>query len=111
MNGPDHYRLAERLLDSRRQRTSCSVASGMEVDEGRWDRSEGHIGSVKVRCKSAWLLHFAAAPPRRLGLGNLITQQRESGAAVPMQPGPQRQPPAARLRWIVQPCAFGCTHI
>jgi hypothetical protein len=35
----------------------------MEVDEGRWGRSEGQIGSVKVRRKSAWLLHFAAALP------------------------------------------------
>jgi hypothetical protein len=41
------------------------VASGIEADEGRWGRSTGHIRWVKVRCKSAWLLHFAAAPPIR----------------------------------------------
>jgi len=35
----------------------------MEVDEGRWGRSEGQIGSMPVTCKSAWLLHFAAALP------------------------------------------------
>jgi hypothetical protein len=48
--------------------TLLSVASGIEVDEGRWGRSEGQIGSMKVRCKSVWLLHFAAAPPIRLVL-------------------------------------------
>jgi hypothetical protein len=51
-------------------------ASGKEINEGRWGRSEGHIGSVKVECKSAWLLHIAAALPDPSGLGNLITQQR-----------------------------------
>jgi hypothetical protein len=35
----------------------------MEVYEGRWGRSEGHIGSMRVRRKSGWLLHFAAALP------------------------------------------------
>jgi hypothetical protein len=40
----------------------------MEVNEGRWGRSEGQIGSMKVRYKSAWLLHFAAALPIRLVL-------------------------------------------
>jgi hypothetical protein len=34
-----------------------SVASGTEVDEGRGGRSGGQIRSVRVRCKSAWLLH------------------------------------------------------
>ena len=34
-----------------------SVASGMEVDEGRWGRSEGQVGSMRVGYKSAWLLH------------------------------------------------------
>jgi hypothetical protein len=36
----------------------------MEVDEGRWGRSDGQIGSLKVICKSAWLLHFSAASVR-----------------------------------------------
>jgi hypothetical protein len=40
----------------------------MEVNEGRWDRSEGHIGLMKVRCKSVRLLHFAAALPICLAL-------------------------------------------
>jgi hypothetical protein len=40
----------------------------MEVDECRWGRSEGHIGSVKVKRKPAWLLHFAAALPIRLAV-------------------------------------------
>jgi hypothetical protein len=40
----------------------------MEVDEGRWGRSEGHIGSMKVECKSAWLLHSAVALPIRLAM-------------------------------------------
>jgi hypothetical protein len=30
-----------------------TVRSGIEVDEGRWGRSEGHIGSMNVRQKSA----------------------------------------------------------
>jgi hypothetical protein len=38
----------------------------MEVNEGRWGRSDGQIGLVKVRWKSASLLHFAAALPIRL---------------------------------------------
>ncbi len=38
----------------------------MEVNEGHWRRPVGCIGSMKVRCKSAWLLHFAAAPQIRL---------------------------------------------
>jgi hypothetical protein len=29
----------------------------MEVNEGCWGRSDGQIGSMKVRCKSTWLLH------------------------------------------------------
>jgi hypothetical protein len=45
-----------------------SVASGRAVDEGRWGRSEGQIGSMRVRCKSVWLLHLAAALPVRLVL-------------------------------------------
>jgi hypothetical protein len=40
----------------------------MEVNEGRWGRPEGYIGSMKVKRKSAWLLHFAAAPRIRLAL-------------------------------------------
>jgi hypothetical protein len=40
----------------------------MEVDEGRWRRSEGHFRSMKVERKSAWLLHFTAALPIRLAL-------------------------------------------
>ena len=40
-----------------------SVASGVEVNKGRWGRSDGRMGPVKVRCKSVWLLHFAAALP------------------------------------------------
>jgi hypothetical protein len=40
----------------------------MEVSEGRWGRSEGHIRSMKVKRKSAWLLHFAAALPIRLAM-------------------------------------------
>jgi len=41
--------------------TGWSVAISMEVDEGRWGRSAGQVGSMKVRCKSAWLLHLGAA--------------------------------------------------
>ncbi len=58
----------------RRLRITWSVASGMEVDKGRWRKSEGQIGSMKVRCKSVWLLHLAAAL-RPFGTGNLITEQ------------------------------------
>ena len=43
----------------------------MEVNEGRWGRSEGRIGSLKVRCKSSWLLHFAAALAVCFGPGQL----------------------------------------
>ena len=34
----------------------------------------GRIGSLRVRCRSAWLLHFAAAL-RPFGPGNLTTEQ------------------------------------
>jgi hypothetical protein len=51
-----------------RSLTIWSVASRMEVDEGRWGGSESHTGSVKVGCKSAWLLHFAAALLIRLAM-------------------------------------------
>jgi hypothetical protein len=40
----------------------------MKVDEGRWGRSEGQIGSVKVKRNSVRLLHFAAALPIHLVL-------------------------------------------
>jgi hypothetical protein len=40
----------------------------MEVNEGRWGRSDGQIGSMKVKRKSAWLLHFTAAPAIRMAL-------------------------------------------
>ena len=58
--------LAGALEDPNRQ--PSSVASGIEVDEGRWGRSEGHIGSMKVERKSVWLLHLAAALTTHLGL-------------------------------------------
>ena len=47
---------------------SANSAVQAKVNEGRWGRSEGHIGSMKVECKSAWLLHFAAALSIRLAL-------------------------------------------
>ncbi len=40
------------------------------------------IGSMKVRCESAWLLHFAAlccCTAHSFGLSNLTSQQRELG--------------------------------
>jgi hypothetical protein len=43
-------------------------ASGAEVNEGRWGRSDSHIGPMKVGCNSAWLLDFAAAWPLRVAV-------------------------------------------
>src|SRR6516165_6966359 len=39
----------------------------MEVNEGRWGRSEGQIGSVKVRCKSVRALRTWAFSDRLRG--------------------------------------------
>jgi hypothetical protein len=39
-------------------------------------------GSVKVRCRSAWLLHFAAAPPIRLVLRERVLGPDHSSTLV-----------------------------
>jgi hypothetical protein len=46
--------------------------------------SEGHIGSMKVRCKSAWLLHLLPHRPF-VGLSNLTNRQydKRSSGQVP----------------------------
>lgn len=55
--------------DNNRSPTTSSMQTRcMAVDKGRWSRSEQRIGSVKVRRKSAWLLHFVAALAIRLAL-------------------------------------------
>jgi hypothetical protein len=86
------------------------VASGREVYGGRWRRSGGHIGSVKVRCKSAWLLHFAAALPIRWSW-QLDNSTALIGCRGYHAAGAGAVVPGARWCWIVRPCAFGCAHM
>jgi hypothetical protein len=48
-----------------------AVVSGTEVDEGGWSRSEGQIRSMKVRCRSVWLLRFCCCTADPSGLWQL----------------------------------------
>jgi hypothetical protein len=60
----------------------------MEINEGHWGRSEGHIGSVTVRCMSIWLLHFNAARfTRSASQLDLNTAQLGNGLLLTGQPG------------------------